>query len=107
MDQLPIFFNVTDRFVAVLGGGTAAARKAEIAIRAGAQVKVFAAQLCEEFREIKESEQFRFIPREPLAQDLDGCALLYCAAENTEQNRKAYKIAQQARIPCNVVDMPE
>ena len=55
MDQLPIFFNVNNRCVAVLGGGTAAARKAEIAMRAGAQVKLLAAQLCEEFREIKES----------------------------------------------------
>ena len=107
MDQLPIFFNVNNRCVAVLGGGIAAARKAEIAMRAGAQVKVFAAQLCEEFREIKESEQFRFVPREPLAQDLDGCALLYCASENIEQNRKVHAIAQEARIPCNVVDMPE
>ena len=107
MDQLPIFFNVNNRCVAVLGGGTAAARKAEIAMRAGAQVKVFAAQLCEEFREIKESAQFRFVPREPAAQDLDGCALLYCASENIEQNRKVHAIAQEARIPCNVVDMPE
>jgi uroporphyrin-III C-methyltransferase/precorrin-2 dehydrogenase/sirohydrochlorin ferrochelatase len=107
MDQLPIFFNVNNRYVAVLGGGVAAARKAEIAIRAGAKVKVFAAQLCEEFREIKKSEQFSFVPREPLAQDLDRCALLYCASENMEQNRKVYAIAQEARIPCNVVDMPE
>ena len=107
MDQLPIFFNVNNRCVAVLGGGIAAARKAELAMRAGAQVKVFAAQLCEEFGEIKESEQFRFVPREPLAQDLDGCALLYCASENIEQNRKVHAIAQEVRIPCNVVDTPE
>jgi uroporphyrin-III C-methyltransferase/precorrin-2 dehydrogenase/sirohydrochlorin ferrochelatase len=107
MDQLPIFFNVHNRHVAVLGGGVAAARKAEIAMRAGAQVKVFAAQLCEEFREIKESEQFQFVPREPLAQDLDRCALLYCASEDVEQNRKVHAIAREARIPCNVVDMPE
>ena len=46
MDQLPIFFNVNNRHVAVLGGGVAAARKAEIAIRAGAKVTVFAAHLC-------------------------------------------------------------
>jgi uroporphyrin-III C-methyltransferase/precorrin-2 dehydrogenase/sirohydrochlorin ferrochelatase len=107
MDQLPIFFNVNNKVVAVLGGGIAAARKAEMAMRAGAQVTVFAALLCEEFREIKESEQFRFVAREPLAQDLDGCALLYCASENIEQNRKVHAIARKARVPCNVVDMPE
>ena len=107
MDQLPIFFNVKDRCVAVIGGGISAAGKAEMAMRAGAQVKVFAAQLCEEFQEIKADARFRFVPREPLAQDLDGCALLYCASENMKQNRKVHAIAREARIPCNVVDMPE
>ena len=47
------------------------------------------------------------VPREPLAQDLDGCALLYCASEDVEQNRKAHALARAARVPCNVVDMPE
>jgi uroporphyrin-III C-methyltransferase/precorrin-2 dehydrogenase/sirohydrochlorin ferrochelatase len=107
MDQLPIFFNVSGRHVAVLGGGVAAARKAEIAMRAGAQVTVFAAQLCEEFRDFEGSEQFRFAPREPLARDIETCALLYCAAEDIEQNRKVHALARDARVPCNVVDMPE
>jgi uroporphyrin-III C-methyltransferase/precorrin-2 dehydrogenase/sirohydrochlorin ferrochelatase len=107
MDQLPVFFNVTDRDVAVIGGGIGAARKAEIALRAGARVKVFAERLCEEFHALKTHERFSFVARAPLAQDLDGCALLYCAAEDTAQNRKMHALAQAARVPCNVVDMPE
>ena len=107
MDQLPIFFNVKDRWVAVLGGGTAASRKAEMAMRAGARVKVFAKQLCEDFQELKVNKRLSFVPRGPLARDLDGCALLYCASEDVAQNRKARALATTARVPCNVVDMPE
>ena len=107
MDQLPIFFNVKDRWVAVIGGGGAASRKAEMAMRAGARVKVFAEQLCEEFHELKANERFSFVPRGPLTQDLDGCALLYCASEEVEQNRNARVLARAAHVPCNVVDMPE
>ncbi len=107
MDQLPVFFNVADRWVGVLGGGSAASRKAEIAMRAGARVKVFAAQLCEELHELKANERFSHLPRAPLVRDLEGCVLFYCASENVEENRKVQALARAARVPCNVVDMPE
>ena len=107
MDQLPIFFNVNNRCVAVLGGGIAAARKAEMAMRAGARVKVFAEQPCQEFDELKADERFSIVSRGIVAQDLVGCVLLYCASENVSQNREARALAGAAGIPCNVVDMPE
>jgi uroporphyrin-III C-methyltransferase / precorrin-2 dehydrogenase / sirohydrochlorin ferrochelatase len=107
MDQLPVFFNLKDRWVAVLGGGAAASRKAELAIRAGARVKIFAKELCEEFRKTNVDGRFSHIRGEPSRQDLNGCALLFCASEDVEQNRRAHTIATQAGVPCNVVDMPE
>ncbi len=107
MDQLPIFFNVRGRGVAVIGGGLSAAGKAEMALQAGALVKVFAEKLCEAFDELKADAGLSIFPHEPLAQDLDGCALLYCASEDMKQNRNAHALARAARIPCNVVDTPE
>jgi uroporphyrin-III C-methyltransferase/precorrin-2 dehydrogenase/sirohydrochlorin ferrochelatase len=107
MDQLPVFFNLTDKCVAIFGGGVAAARKAEIAVRAGARVKIFAAQLSDDFAELKESEGFAFVAHEPAATDLHDCTLLYCASENMDDNRRIYALARQARVPCNVVDMPD
>ena len=107
MDQLPVFFNLTDRWVAVLGGSVAAARKAELAMRAGARVRAFAEQFCEEFDELTPNTHLTRVPREPRAEDLENCALLYCAAEDVEQNRRVRLLARAARIPCNVVDMAE
>lgn len=107
MDQLPVFFNVQGRWIAVVGGGIAAARKAEIALQAGARVKVFAERLCEEFAALEAHKRFGAVPRMPLAEDLEGCALVYCASEDIGHNRDAHATAKMARVPCNVVDMPE
>jgi uroporphyrin-III C-methyltransferase/precorrin-2 dehydrogenase/sirohydrochlorin ferrochelatase len=107
MDQLPVFFNVTDKWVAVLGGGAAASRKVEMVLRAGARVKVFADSLSDDFHALKANERFSFVPREPRAQDLEECALFYCASEDVGLNRKAHALARAARVPCNVVDRPE
>ncbi|HMK70147.1 MAG TPA: siroheme synthase CysG [Xanthobacteraceae bacterium] len=107
MDQLPIFCNVKGKCIAVIGGGLAAARKAEMALRAEARVKVFARQLCEEFNELKTDERFSVVRRGPLAQDLEGCVLVYCASKDIKENRKAQALAKAVRVPCNVVDMPK
>jgi uroporphyrin-III C-methyltransferase/precorrin-2 dehydrogenase/sirohydrochlorin ferrochelatase len=107
MDQLPVFFNLQNRPVAVLGGGTAAVRKAEVAVRAGARVTVFADALCAEFDESKLSGQFSHLRKEPSAQDIEDCTLLFCASEDVEQNRRVRAIAQTVGVPCNVVDMPD
>jgi uroporphyrin-III C-methyltransferase / precorrin-2 dehydrogenase / sirohydrochlorin ferrochelatase len=107
MDQLPVFFNIKDRWVAIVGGGVAAARKAEIVLQAGGRVKVFAEQVCEDFNELKAEGRLGVMPHGPLAEDLDGCALIYCASEDVVANRNAHALARIARVPCNVVDMPE
>jgi uroporphyrin-III C-methyltransferase/precorrin-2 dehydrogenase/sirohydrochlorin ferrochelatase len=107
MDQLPVFFNVKDRWVAVVGGGIAAARKAELALQAGARVKVFAEMLSAEFDELKAQGRFVVVPCVTKAQDFDGCALVYCAADDIGRNRDARALAKMAGVPCNVVDMPE
>jgi uroporphyrin-III C-methyltransferase / precorrin-2 dehydrogenase / sirohydrochlorin ferrochelatase len=107
MDQLPVFFNIKGRKVAVVGGGGAAARKAELALRAGARVTVFADQLCGEFNELKPAPHFTQVTREPRAEDLEECAIFYCAAEDVDQNRRAHALAKVAHVPCNVVDTPE
>jgi uroporphyrin-III C-methyltransferase/precorrin-2 dehydrogenase/sirohydrochlorin ferrochelatase len=107
MDQLPLFFNLTDRWIAVIGGGSAAARKVELALRAGARVKVFADRLCEGLNELALNARLIHVPREACAEDVKECALFFCAAETVEANRRAQALARAAGIPCNVVDTPE
>lgn len=107
MDQLPVFFNLQDRRVAILGGGIAALRKAELAVRAGARVTVFAEQLCTEFHKANMDGRFSHVRGEPSAHDLKDCTLLFCASEDVAQNRRVHAIAKTVGLACNVVDMPD
>lgn len=107
MDQLPVFFNLKDKRVAVLGGGHAASLKVDLAIRAGARVTVFANELGTAFREASIDGGFSHCPNEPSRQDLKDCTLLFCASEDVEQNRRAHAVAKEVGLPCNVVDMPD
>lgn len=107
MDQFPIFFNLRGKSVGVLGGGIAAARKAELALQAGARTKVFAAQLCDEFRELQSDPHFVHVANEPQPGDMQVCTLFFCADEDAERNVRIRALAHAARVPCNVVDQPD
>ncbi len=107
MDYLPIFRDVSERTVVVAGGGTVAARRCEIALRAGAFVKVFAEELGDDFREIREHPRLEHVPRCPRPGDFEGAALAYAACRSEEDDRRVAEMARAAGIPVNVADHPE
>ncbi len=107
MDHLPIFFDVRNKPVIVTGGGLVAARKAEMALRAGAIVTVFADELSGEFREIRHHERFRHRQGAPTLADLEGAALVFGGEEDFARDKALYDLARQARVPCNVADTQE
>src|SRR3972149_853452 len=45
--------------------------------------------------------------REPLAEDVAECALVFGASEDAEANGRVLALARSLRVPCNVVDMPD
>ena len=104
MDHLPVFFDVRDKKVLVAGGGTAAARKSELALRAGARLELFADTLSDEFIDLKTQKNFTHHKRQVTAADLDGCVLAYGAAEDDAIDRQVHELARAARVPVNVPD---
>lgn len=107
MEQLPIFFQIKDRRIAVAGGGTAAARRAELALRAGAKVSVFSERLSDDFRSLFPHENFRHIARAIAADDIRDCALIFSAMGEADADRAVMRLAREARVPINVADTPE
>ena len=107
MDHLPIFLDVKGAKILVVGGGTVAARKAEMALRAGAYVTVFAEQLGEDFRDIAGHEHLRHRTGEVSQADLESCLLCYGAADDPDRDSRLHALAKQAGALVNVTDSPK
>lgn len=88
MDYLPIFLDVRQRRVLVVGDGAPARRKAALLCRAGAVLRVVAAG---EF----EAEAVR------------GCAAVFGATADLALDRQVADAARAAGVPVNIVDRPE
>ncbi len=107
MDQLPIFFQIKGKPVVVAGGGTVAARRAELALRAGAKVKVFSKTLSDDFRALSSREGFEHVDRPVALSDIQGSALAFCATGDPAADREVASLAKLARVPINVADAPD
>ncbi|WP_127075866.1 siroheme synthase CysG [Rhodomicrobium lacus] len=107
MEQLPIFFQLKGKNVAVSGGGAPAARRAELALRAGARVRVFATHLSDDFRALIDDPHFRHETRAPSPGDMAGLALAFAATGDRTQDEAMAALAGAARVPVNVADTPE
>ena len=105
MKHLPAFLDLKDRHVLVVGGGTMASRRAAMAQRAGAKVRVISPQLSDAFDECDPFEHFA----RPFEQkDLEKVSLVYVACEDDpDYEVMVAKTARENGVLVNVVDRSE
>jgi uroporphyrin-III C-methyltransferase/precorrin-2 dehydrogenase/sirohydrochlorin ferrochelatase len=106
MRDLPIFVEMRDRPAVVVGGGVVAARRAELLVRTGASVTVFAKELGDEFFGLSGQPNFRHVARDPQPEDFRGSALCFIAAEDERLTTAAREAAKSAGALVNVADRP-
>jgi uroporphyrin-III C-methyltransferase/precorrin-2 dehydrogenase/sirohydrochlorin ferrochelatase len=106
MRGLPIFLDMRDRPAVVVGGGVAAARRAELLLRAGARVTAFARELGDEFFELRARPNFRHEPRDPAPEDFVG-RLCFIATDDERLTHAARSMANNAGALVNVADRPK
>ncbi len=99
MRYFPIFFDLLDRKVVVVGGGEEAVRKIRLLLKTPAQIHVIAPELHEE---IKYDARINWIATEFTPELLKGAALVYSA--EPELNAQVSAAAQACGIPVNAVD---
>ena len=107
MDLFPVFMDLGGRDCLVVGGGTVAARKLGLLLRAGASVEVVAPQLCEKLVALRDAGKIRHSARAFEAADVEGKALVIAATSREAVNRSVSELAKARNIPVNVVDQPE
>jgi precorrin-2 dehydrogenase/sirohydrochlorin ferrochelatase len=103
----PIFINLKDKAVLVIGGGKVAERKVRSLLPCGPQVRVVSPKATSGLERLARDGRISYRARTFSVTDLKGARLVICATEDQAVNGRAAKEAAQRDIPCNVVDAPE
>ena len=91
----------------VVGGGPAAAEKADALCLSRAEVLVVAERAGERIQELHAEGKLRWEARSYETSDLDGCLLAIAAAEDRRTNERVFAEADERAMLVNVVDVPE
>ncbi len=106
MDYLPVFLQLHERPVLVVGGGRVAARKVELLRRTGARITVVAPELSDELRDLAARGELHHLQSHFSPLHVEGAAAVVAATASPEVNAAVSTAAQRQRIPVNVVDDP-
>jgi uroporphyrin-III C-methyltransferase / precorrin-2 dehydrogenase / sirohydrochlorin ferrochelatase len=102
MRYFPIFVDLKDRPVVVVGGGEEALRKVRLLLKTDARIGVIAAELHDELESLADLGRIEWIARVFVPMLLDDAALVYSADANL--NHAVSAAARQRGIPVNAVD---
>jgi uroporphyrin-III C-methyltransferase / precorrin-2 dehydrogenase / sirohydrochlorin ferrochelatase len=104
MDYLPLFVDVRNRQVVVVGGGVVAHRKTEHLLKAHARVRVVAPELCADLDAYRTLGRIEYRPVPFSAPQLDGALLVVAATDDDTVNDAVAAAARDRGMLVNVVD---
>lgn len=104
MEYLPLFADLRRRPVLVVGGGDVAARKIQLLMRAGAQIRVAARALCPALTEIHRAGGLSWLGESFEPAMLDDVFLVIAATDDAALNAQVSQCAEQRHLLANVVD---
>lgn len=107
MEFLPVFLKLKGRPCLVVGGGKVAVRKVTLLRRAGAEITVVSPVLSDELLVLERSGEITCLHREFADTDISNFGLVIAATDDRDVNARVYDLADNQRIPVNVVDDPE
>jgi siroheme synthase-like protein len=103
----PAMLDLAGRNALLVGGGEVAAQKAGPLLDAGVRLRIVAPKLNASLRARVDSGDATWEPREVQPGDTAGMAVVVCATDSRDVNRRVFAEASAASIPVNVVDDPE
>ena len=100
----PLFVDLNDKTVLVVGGGPVAARKARVLLDYGPRVLVCAPRFVPELEQLSGAE----LLRQPFVPDLlEGVSLAIAATDDRALNHTVAHLCRKRAIPVNVADSRE
>ncbi|HEU4522879.1 MAG TPA: bifunctional precorrin-2 dehydrogenase/sirohydrochlorin ferrochelatase [Thermoanaerobaculia bacterium] len=101
----PIYLDIEERPVLIIGGGNVCARKAETMMKYGGRVTIVSPEFTEEIEEWAR-QQVLEIRRKPYEErDLEGAAIVIASTDDPCINARIARDCRRRRIPVNVVDV--
>lgn len=107
MKLYPLMANLEARQVLIVGGGTVATRKIRALIETGARVRVVSPEFTREIAFLVSEKKILVEKRAFLADDLQGCTLVFAATNAPDLNDFISDEAAKRGIPVNNVTNPE
>jgi uroporphyrin-III C-methyltransferase/precorrin-2 dehydrogenase/sirohydrochlorin ferrochelatase len=104
VDYLPIFADLKQRPVLVVGGGDVAARKVSLLQRAGAEIRIVAQSLSPELEQQRQQGRVLWLGKTFDPQQLDDVFLAIAATDDNALNAAVFAEADKRRVLANVVD---
>ena len=101
MAYFPLFIDLTDKTVLIVGGGAVAARKAETCWATVPRLLVCAPHFVPELRRLSGVE---LLERAFAPELLEGVSLVLAATDDRALNRTVSQLCQERSIPVNVAD---
>lgn len=107
MRYYPIFLDLKNKSVAVIGGGVIAEGKAQQLIDAGASIYLVSPEITPTIQQWVETNLIAFRRGEFTPDDLCGAMLVICATNSRAVNESVAEAAAARSIWCNVVDQTD
>lgn len=113
MNTLPLFFNLNQKNVLIVGGGYVAYRKAILLAKSGARLIVLSSDINPNLKGFLNQNQHVFVKKNYQEGDLIDLSKSYhlafviCATDDLELNRLVYHETKSIGLSVNVVDTPE
>lgn len=101
----PIYLDIENRDVVIVGGGNVCARKAETMMRYGARVTIVAPEFTDEIEQWARDEKLTTRRKRYDAGDLSGATIVIASTDEQAVNEQVAADCRQRRIPVNVVDV--
>jgi uroporphyrin-III C-methyltransferase/precorrin-2 dehydrogenase/sirohydrochlorin ferrochelatase len=107
LDYLPIYLQLKDAPVVLIGGGSVGTRKARLLLRAGARLTVVAPEITPELEQLLASHGGVWQQSKYSETDLHHCRLVIAATSDRALNEQVSTDATALALPVNVVDSPD
>lgn len=101
----PIYIDIEDRDVVIIGGGNVCARKAETMMKYGARVTIVSPEFTEEIEGWARDGQLALKRKTYDESDVEGAVLVIASTDHQSVNEQVAADCRRRKIPVNVVDV--